>query len=72
MQDLINLSLADLQRDERAWEMAKVNREGWKRVRERNGREAVARVLVALAARIAPAVAPPTPSTPARTHALTP
>ncbi|MHB8647205.1 MAG: hypothetical protein ACYDAR_15570 [Thermomicrobiales bacterium] len=57
MQDLINLSLAEIQRDERARQIARVNANGWKSVQRRSCRERLAKALVALAARLAP----PTP-----------
>jgi hypothetical protein len=69
MQDLINLSLSEMWRDEREWELGMINQEGWKRVRGRNGREAVAKALMALAARIAPTVTAPMPPTKTRAAA---
>jgi hypothetical protein len=66
MQDLINLSLSEMWRDEREWELGMINQEGGRRVRGRNGREAVAKALMALAARIAPTVMAPMPPTKTR------
>lgn len=57
MQHLINMSLYEIRRDEYQQEMAQVNANGWKFSQRRPYREALAKALVTLAARLAP----PTP-----------
>ncbi len=54
MQDLINLSLYEIRRDEMQQAMARVNSEAWKKVAVQSGRVALAKALIALATWIAP------------------
>jgi hypothetical protein len=59
MQDLMNMSMYEIRRAERQREMARINAHAWKSPRGRNGRTALAKALIALAARLAPTVPPP-------------